>query len=99
VIDLAFSQELEALNAEVVMTLKEKTTDTEPIWEKRVSIVDGVATFEIEASDTDNLSYKTYKWDIRIITESGGTTCVETPFGPADFVVAEVVGSGRAHND
>lgn len=86
-IDLAISKDGEAYDYSpdtVVFSVKTSTTTPEYIFQKTVT--DGV--IYIAPSDTENLPYGTYRYDVQVTTQSGDV-CTVIP--PSNFIVAPEV--------
>lgn len=75
----------------VVLTVK-KDPASQALIEKTALADDGQAIFYFQSADTQDLSFGTYLWDLRIF---GGNGDVTTPFRPKKFCVVEVVGNDR----
>ena len=73
----------------VLVSLKKSVSDTEPIWEKDLTVASGVITVSLESEDT-SLDFGGYTWDMRIIYNDG---FIYTPIDPASFVIKKVVGN------
>ena len=63
-----------------VLTVKRSVNNAEVLFQKELT--DG--QFIIEPSDTENLDYGTYKYDVQLTTADGK---VDTVITPADFKV------------
>ena len=72
----------------VLVTLKKRKGDNEPVWEKELTVADSAVTVSLAIEDT-NLDFGTYWWDARILFSSED---VYTPMNPASFKILEVVG-------
>lgn len=76
----------------VSFTVKSRIGTKDVVFQKTVStFTDGIATIEILHSDTSELSYKTYVYDIQVSRLNG--TWIKTP------VVGEFVISGDVTNE
>ena len=74
---------------EVLVTLKEQPKKYAPtIWQKKLPVVDGKITVNINTEDSD-LPPGEYFWDVRILYENDEPY---TPMTPASYVVLGVVG-------
>lgn len=73
----------------VLVSLKKTPAATDAIWEKRLTVVAGSVTVELNTADT-NLTPGGYYWDARIIYPDG---YVFTPIDPSAFTVRRVVGN------
>lgn len=76
------------IEAAATVALKRRTTEKMPLWQKELTIADGVAYLDLLPSDTESLPFGLYCWDLRL--SIGGY--VTTPMAPADFHILEVVG-------
>lgn len=85
---------IETTPQELFFTVKTKTTDETPLFQKKLSLGDfyymgnGIWRVTILPEDTVNLPFGTYKADVKVIDESGLNFIVVPP---TDFKVAEVV--------
>ena len=69
----------------LTMTIKKNITDTVPALQK---ISKGVNVFHIQPSDTSQLDFGSYKYDIQLMTADGD---VYTVIGPATFTLLKEV--------
>lgn len=68
----------------VEFTVKKTTKTSAVIFKKTIT----TPLIDIEPSDTENLSYGIYKYDVQVITPDGK---VYTVIGPCDFEVSDEV--------
>jgi len=74
----------------VYFTVKTSTQTKEKIIQKTIeNFTDGKAIVLLESSDTQDLKYYDYVYDVQMITDSGST--VTTIIKPSKFVVEEEV--------
>lgn len=75
-----------------IVTLK-RAVGTAAIWEKRLSVQDGVVSITLAHEDT-NITPGEYRWDMRLIMYAANGLPAEiiTPFTPQPWRVLEVVG-------
>lgn len=95
-IDIHFGYDVPPDGTVCVMSLKEYTSREAVIWEKEVAIEDAIVSFVIATSDTNDLGFGDYKWDLRLYYIDG---TVLTPFKPALFKILETVGNIKASGD
>lgn len=80
--------------AQAVFTLKKRVKDEEAMLEKKVPVVENVASVFILPEDTEPLAYGTYFWDMRILIPRENGMDVYTPMEYASFQLLEVIGDG-----
>lgn len=78
------------VNGDVVyFTVKLNTQTAEKILQKKIeTFIDGNAVIELTPSDTENIAYRAYKYDIQIVRADG---TVATVLGPAIFTIKEEI--------
>lgn len=69
----------------LVLTVKQAVRDTMPVLQKRLV---GSSTFRIDPSDTAQLAFRRYKYDVELTTAAGD---VFTVIGPAAFEILSEV--------
>jgi hypothetical protein len=74
----------------VYFTVKTSTQTKDKIIQKEITdFTDGKAIVLLESSDTQNLKYYDYVYDVQMITDNGST--VTTIIKPSKFVIEEEV--------
>ena len=86
-LEITFEGDVPGEGDVVVMAVKERPGVSQELIHKEIT---GATTviFTVEPEDTEQLTFGTYWWDLRIYYEDGQVT---TPFHPRKFVVEPVV--------
>lgn len=77
---------------EVLFTVKKTSKHATPLIEKRIPIVEGMITVELNNADTKDIPFGEYEWDIRL-PDLFGKNEPYTPIAPQPFVIAKVIGN------